>query len=71
MSNVYRTGIVVITKLLEHISRTVLKYRPSLNAQISAAVTAGTISSAQATVMLAFLDSIPVAVELYKIVSGY
>jgi len=66
-----RTGIVVLTLIVEHICRLLTAYRPAMNVVIAAAVTAETITSAQATTINAWLDGAQAACAVLKAVSGY
>jgi hypothetical protein len=66
-----RTGIVVLTLLVEHICRVLNTYRPAINGVIAAAVTAGSISSSQATTIGTWLDGAQAGCAILKTVSGY
>lgn len=66
-----RTGIVIVTLLVEHICRVLTTYRPAINGVIANAVTATTISSAQAATLETWLDGIQAACAVLKTISGY
>jgi len=66
-----RTGIVVLTLIVEHICRLLTAYRPAMNGVIAAAVTADTITASQANTIGAWLDGAQAACAILKAVSGY
>jgi len=66
-----RTGIAILTVIVEHICRVLNAYRPAINGVISAAVTAGTITSTQASIIGTWLDGASAACAILKAVSGY
>jgi hypothetical protein len=66
-----RTGIVVVTLLIEHICRVLTTYRPAMNTVINQAVTAGHITSVQKDILMTFLDGANSACAIIKVVSGY
>jgi hypothetical protein len=66
-----RTGIVILTLLVEHICRLLATYRTAMNAVIAAAVTGGSITSAQATVIGDWLDAASAACVVLKSITGY
>jgi len=66
-----RTGIVIVTLLVEHICRVLTAYRPAMNAVIQAAVTAGSISAVQRDILFTWLDGAQSACAIIKVVSGY
>jgi hypothetical protein len=66
-----RTGIVVLTLIVEHICRLLNSYRPAINGVIASAVTAGNITSSQATTIGLWLDGAQTACAILKTVSGY
>jgi len=66
-----RTGMAIVTLLVMHICRTLNAYRPAMNAVIAAAVTAGTITSGQATTIGTWLDGAQAACAILKTVTGY
>jgi hypothetical protein len=71
MTNTYRTGIATVTFAVNRICEIVRKFGPSLSAAIAAAVTAGHITSEQATAMNAFLVAAQATCDLWKKASGY
>lgn len=66
-----RTGLVVLTIILEHACRLLATYRVRMDQALVDAETAGTISSAQHTTATTFLDAINGACAIFKLVSGY
>lgn len=66
-----KSGIVAVTKALEHICHVLVSYDLKLRAALDAAVTAGHITSDQAVVAKAFLSSAQVACTIFKAASGY
>ena len=66
-----QAGLVAITKLVEHICRIITKYRAQMNAVIAAAVAAGSITSAQAAELEAWLDALTGVCAIIKLVTKY
>jgi len=66
-----RTGIVVLTLITEHICRLLNTYRPAMNAVIAGAVTAGSITSSQATTLGTWLDGAQAGCAILKTITGY
>jgi len=67
----FRTGIVALTFAVKHICHLLTSFRPSINTVLSDAVSAGTITSAQSATAANFLDSVQVACDIFRTVSGY
>lgn len=66
-----RTGMAVATLILEHLCRVLTAYRPAMNAVIASAVSAGTITSAQAGTLGTYLDGAQAACAILKTITGY
>jgi hypothetical protein len=66
-----RTGIVVLTLIVEHICRLLNTYRPAINGVIAAAVSGGNITSAQATTLGTWLDGAQAGCAILKTITGY
>jgi len=66
-----RTGIAVLTLIVEHICRILTTYRPAINGVIAQGVTAGVISTIQSQVLATWLDGANTACAVLKAVSGY
>lgn len=66
-----RIGTAELTLLAKHLCRLLAKYRTPINTAISNAVTAGKITSAQATTVMSFLDLADAACDILRLVTGY
>lgn len=66
-----RTGIVALTLFIKHICHLLTTYRPAIDVVIAAAVSASTITSAQAASLKAWLDGAQAACDVVRAVSGY
>ncbi len=66
-----RTGIVAVTLVAKHLCRTLTHFRPAINAVISSAVGAGTITSGQATTVGVWLDGVQGACDILRHITGY
>lgn len=66
-----RTGIVAATIFVKHLCHVLETWRPPINAVIAAAVTSGTITSAQAATLGTWLDGAQSACAIIRTVSGY
>lgn len=66
-----KTGLVEITKLMEHIERTVTKYAAAVQVGVALGVSSGTITSAEGAAILAALASISTALSAIKKLTGY
>jgi hypothetical protein len=71
MANQYRTGLVVMTKIVEHACRLITKFRPSMSAYIHAKFVAGVITSTQEANLESFLDSCLAICDVFKLITGY
>jgi hypothetical protein len=67
----FRTGIAILTTLVKHACRVLTTYRAAMSVVIDAAVTGGTITSAQRTTLNTWLDGMQAACDILKVVSGY
>lgn len=66
-----KTGIVAATLFIKQLCHVLLRYRPAIDGVISAAVTAGTITSLQAGILTTWLDGAQTACNVIREVSGY
>lgn len=66
-----KTGMAIVTVLLEHELRVLTTYRPKMDAAIASALAAGTITSAQASFLSGFLDGVTQACTVMKQITGY
>lgn len=67
----FRTGMVILTLLVEHICRLLATYRTAMNAVIAAAVTGSVITSTQATTIGTWLDGAQAVCAILKTITGY
>jgi hypothetical protein len=66
-----KTGIAIATIIVEHLCRILTTYRGKMDGVIASAVSAGTVTSAQAVTLGQFLDLANDACTVIKLVSGY
>ncbi len=66
-----RTGMSILTRIVEHMCRLLATYRAAINGVLAAAVSAGTITAAQKATVDSFLDLANAACAVLKVVSGY
>lgn len=66
-----RTGIAAATIAIKQLCKLLHIFRPSISSLISAAVTAGKITSSQATILNNWLDAAQNACDIIRLVSGY
>jgi len=66
-----RTGLVILTLIVEHACRLLNTYRPAMNAAISTAVSGGVITALQAGTLHTWLDGAQVACAILKSITGY
>jgi predicted anti-sigma-YlaC factor YlaD len=66
-----RNGTVGMTLVIEHMCRLITKYGAAITVAVNAAATAGTITTAQASTLEAFLAGAQAACVIIKAVSGY
>lgn len=67
----FRTGMAIITLLLIHMCRVLTTYRAAMDAVLTAAVTAGTITTLQKEVVDTHLNSAQTACNILRVVTGY
>jgi hypothetical protein len=66
-----RTGIVALVQLAKHACRILTTFRPAIDSLIAAAVTAGSITTAQQTTLESWLNLTQAACDVLKVVTGY
>jgi hypothetical protein len=71
VANNYKTGMVALTKLVEHGCRLFTRYSPSMFSVLAASRTAGTITSAEYDTATLFINTLTSACAVFKKVTGY
>ena len=66
-----KTGLVELCKLMEHAGRTVNRYAAAVQVGVALGVSLGTISNAEAAVILAFVGQLQAVIPLLKKLTGY
>ena len=66
-----KNGLVEVTKLIEHVCRTVQKYAAAVQIGIALGVSTGSITSAEAAAIQAWLTSTLAILSALKKLTGY